>query len=1026
MKQPLHKIKSPLLYWIVGLISYTASLAQAQSVQVKGKITSFQDNQPLPSVSVLVKGTTKGTVSNTNGEYAIDGLPASTVLVFSYIGYESKEVTVGNQTMINIALIEAPQALGEVVVIGYGTVKKSDLTGSVVSLKTKDLTAGLNQNFQQSLIGRAAGVQVYQKSGEPGSAMSVKIRGASSITAGNDPLYVIDGMPINDGAAVTGTGERFVSNPNPRNPLNSLNPADVESIEILKDASATAIYGARGANGVVLITTKKGESGSLRVNYNTSFGSQTVANSPKMLTGEQYKTVLNEIIDAGGGNKNERVADNVTNTDWQSLLYQQAPIQSHDLSFQGGSNNTKFYVSLGYLDQKGMVKNSASTRYSARFNIENRVQNKYAFGLNLNTSYIKDLYNSVGLGVNENASALYSAIFYDPTIAPFQANGDFNRSVYLTSDHPLALINGQTANSDSYRTFGNLFAEYFFLPSLSAKIKIGGDINTSQRNVWIDPITLDGVQNGGLASILTGSRTYSMGEFTLNFNKKIGTHAINAVVGATKENFGSNSFSGTGRGFTLPDLTYNAIGSGNATLNQIGSGRAKTVIISFLGRINYSFKDKYLLTASLRADGSSRFGPNNRFGYFPSAAVAWKLHEENFLKEVPFITELKLRASYGAIGNQSIGNFLYLPTYNGGTDALFNNTRYSVINPSRNPNPDLKWEAAKQTDIGIDFGLFKNRLKGTVEYYSRKTTDLLLSVPQPLSTGFGSKVQNIGSMKNSGIEITLSGDIWKVKDFVWNASGNFSTLKNEVLSLGTSPQIIYGGAGFISNAALISVGNPLASYYGYIVDGVWQTGDDFSTTETTVKPGDVKYRDLNGDNKITDADRAILGKAFPDFIYGFTNKFSYKGLSLEAFVEGNQGGSIINQMMVDSYFPVSFRRNKLAEPYLNRWTASNPTNEYPSFINPVSQGQRTINSKTVEDASYLRIQSVRLTYNLPLPKNKFVRTASVFLTGQNLHTFTKYKGTDPAINAIGDDILKIDYSSYPLTRTFTGGVNIQF
>lgn len=994
-------------------------------IAITGKVVDDK-GEGVMGVNIQIKGTTKGANTDQNGYYSISVPDEKAVLVFSSIGFVTQETTVGRRSTINIVLETDVKTLNEVVVVGYGSVKKSDLTGSVVSLKSKELTAGLNQNFQQSLIGRAAGVQVYQKSGEPGSAMSVKIRGASSITAGNDPLYVIDGMPINDGSPVTGTGDSFVSNPNPRNPLNSLNPNDIESIEILKDASATAIYGARGSNGVVLITTKKGNEGGLRVNYSGSYGVQTVANSPKMLTGEQYRDVLNGIIDAGGGNANERITGSVTNTDWQSMLFQQATVQNYDLSFQGGNNNTKYYVSLGYMDQAGVVKNSGSTRYSARFNLENRIKDKYTFGINLNTSYIKDLYNSVGIGVNENASALYAAIFYDPTIAPYKEDGSYNRSIYMTMDHPVALINGQIANSDSYRTFGTMFAEYFFMPALSAKVKIGGDINTSQRNVWIAPMTLNGVQNNGIASILTGTRSYYMGEFTMNYTKQIAKHFISAVAGATNEHFGSNSFSGTGKGYTLPDLKYDAIGSGTQSLNTIGSGRAETQLISFLGRVNYSFNDKYLITASIRADGSSRFGPNNRYGFFPSAAFAWKAHEEAFMKDISAISELKLRASYGVIGNQSIGNFLFLPTFGIGGDAIFGGVRNTTIQPSRNPNPDLKWESAKQMDIGVDFGLFKNKIKGTIEYYNRTTSDLLLSVPQPLSSGFGSRTENVGSMRNTGIELTLGGDIIKTGGFTWNLNGNFSTLSNEVISLGSSPQIIYGAAGFISNAAIIQVGKPLASYYGFIVDGVWQTTDDFSKTQAGVKAGDVKYRDLNGDKVINDADRTIIGKAFPDFIYGATSKMTYKGFSFEVFIEGNQGSSILNQMMVDSYFPVSFRRNKLADVYLNRWTPSNPTNEYPSFVNPTSQGQRTINSKTVEDASYLRIQAIRLSYEVPIPKNKFVRSVNIFVTGQNLKTFTNYKGTDPATNAVGDDILKIDYSTYPLTRTFTGGINVQF
>ena len=1000
--------------------------ALAQSVAVRGKVTADKEGTGIPSVNVALKGTNRGVTSDAEGNFTIEVPGSQSVLVFSYIGYVSQEIAVGNRTEINVSLAEDTKALDELVVVGYGTVKKSDLTGSVVSLKSKDLTPGVNVNLQQAMQGRAAGVQIYQKSGEPGSAMSVKIRGASSITAGNDPLYVIDGMPVNDGAPISGTGQGMVNNPNPRNPLNSLNPADVESIEILKDASATAIYGSRGANGVVLITTKRGDSGAMRVNYNLSYGTQKVVNNVKMLTGPQYRDVLNAIIDDGGGNKNERVPDQVVDTDWLSLLYQKAPIQSHDLSFSGGNQTTKYYISLGYFNQEGVLLNSGMDRYSARLNVENRVAQKFAIGLNLNTSYIKDRYNSTGIGVNENASALYGALNYDPTIPPYKENGDYNRSIYLTSDHPVAQINGQTANSDSYRTFGTMYGEYFILPSLSAKIKIGGDINSSQRNVWIDPITLEGQQNNGVATLISGNRTYYIGEFTLNYNKTMGKHSVSGVAGATYEHFGSNSFSATARGFTLPDLTYNAIGGGVSTLNQVGSGRAASVIQSFLGRVNYSFNNKYLLTASLRADGSSRFGPNNRYGYFPSAAFAWKIQEEDFMQSLPVFSELKLRASYGAIGNQSIGNFLYIPTFATSGDVIFGGNRITTISPTRNPNPDLKWEAAKQTDIGLDFGLFAGRVHGSIEYYVRKTTDLLLSVPQPLSTGFNSRIQNIGSMKNSGVELTLGVSVLRPGEFKWNIDGNFSTLKNEVLSLGGAAQIIYGGAGFINSAAIITPGQSLGSYYGYVVEGVWQQGDDFTQTQAGVKPGDLKYKDQNGDNAITDADRVIIGKAFPDFTYGLTNTFAFKGLSLAIFVEGSHGASVLNNNLVDSYFPVSFRRNKVAEPYLNRWTPTNPTNEYPSFVNPVSQGQRTINTKTVEDASYLRIQSVRLSYNLPIPKNKFIRTAGVFVTGQNLYTFTKYTGTDPATNAIGDDILKIDYSSYPLTRTFTAGLNVQF
>lgn len=1009
-----------LLFLILGQHSF------AQTGTITGKVSAETSGEPLSGVTITNKKTGKATVTNAAGNFSIirEGDPPT--LVFSMVGYESKEVLAEVNQPLQVTLKSTTRSMDEVVVVGYGTVKKSDLTGSVVSLKAKDLTAGANYNVQQSLQGRAAGVQVYQKSGEPGSAMSVKIRGASSITAGNDPLYVIDGMPVNDVAPV-GAGSGIAGTPgnnNPRNILNSLNPADIQSIEILKDASATAIYGSRGANGVVLITTKKGSSGTMKINYDVNYGIQNGLKL-KMLSGQQYHDVLNSIIDAGGGNASERITGTIANTDWQSELMQQGRIQSHDLSFSGGVNNTKYYVSLGYFDQQGVMKNSGTRRYSARVNLDNSVASKYAFGVNLSTSYIKDKFNSNGVGLNDNASSLYMAINYDPTVPVYDSTGKYYRSALMfPMDNPVAVNEGQLGNSDTYRTFGNVYGEYFFMPSLSVKAKIGGDINNSRRNFWVDPISLLGQQNNGIASIASGTTNYYMGEATLNYNKKFNNQSVSAVIGSTYEHFGSSFFNGVGKGYILPYLTYNAIGSGNSTLNQIGSGAAETRLASYLGRVNYSVMDRYLLTVSMRADGSSRFGPNNRFGYFPSAAFAWKMHEEKFLKNIPFLNELKFRASYGAIGNQSIANFLYIPTFAGGGNAIFGGVRYSSIAPTRSENPDLKWESAKQADAGIDFALFGSRLRGSIEYYQRKTTDLLLGVPQPPSTGFGDRTENIGSMKNSGMDITLSGTPIRTQKFEWNIDANLSTLKNEVLSLGNAPYIITGGAASVSNVSIIKPGVSLGSFYGYEVIGVWQQKDDY-TSQTGVKPGDLKYKDQNGDNKITDADRVILGKSLPDFYYGFTTSVRYTRVELSVYIEGSQGASILNNNQVDAYFPVSFRRNKLAEPYLNRWTPDNPTNEYPSFVNPTSQGQRQVNSRTVEDASYVRLQSVRLSYNLPV-KNKVIKSATIFVNGQNLYTITKYSGVDPAINAIGDDILKIDYSTYPTARTFTGGVNIQF
>lgn len=1030
MSKSIRKVK-PLVR--AALVSMFVMLAVSQSfaqemITVKGQVRSQDGDEILPGTNVVQQGTTNGTVTDGNGNYSLT-VPLNAKLVFSFIGYLPEEVDVNGRSVIDMVLQPDLTTLQEVVVVGYGTVKKSDLTGAVVSLKREDMNPGAILNVEQSLQGRVAGVQVTQKSGEPGSPLSVKIRGVSSITAGNDPLYVIDGMPVNSAAPVGSSSvSGIANNPNVRNPLNGINPADIESIEVLKDASATAIYGARGSNGVVLITTKKGASGGLKINYNVQYGVQEAANKLDMLTGEEYRDVLNAIIDDGGGVAGERVTHDVVNVDWQEQLHQTGVIQSHDLNFSGGKDNTRFYASLGYFSQEGVLKNSGTERYTIRLNLENSVAKKYAVGINLNSSFIHDKFNSIGLGINENGSAMYAAIYYDPTYPIYTDDGEYNRSTYMsTMDHPLALIEGQYSNANSFRTFASVYGEYFVIPDLSAKVRIAGDVNTSRRNSWVDPETIIGAGAGGIGQINTGTVGYYMGEATLNYNKEINVnHSVNAVMGTTYEHFNSESFQGSGRGYTTPELTYDAIGSGNTSLNTIGSGRESSVIVSFLGRVNYSFKSRYLLTASFRADGSSRFGPNNRFGYFPSVALGWKMHEESFLQDVTFLDELKLRGSYGSVGSQLIGNNKYLATYSANSSGpVFDGSRNTMFQPSRLANPDLKWEAATQADIGVDFSFFGRRLFGSIEYYSRKTSDLLLDLPQPRSTGFDVKTMNVGGMKNTGIDLSLSGDIIRGEGFSWTAGGNFSTVKNEVTDLGPLEQIYTGSVGSIGNTSIIQPGESLRSFYGYKVLGVWQQGDDFTGYAASVKPGDLKFEDRD-DNKVINADdRSILGSSIPDFTYGFNNTFRYKNLSLAVYIEGSHGGSILNAVAVDSYFPVSFRRNKLAKPYLNRWTPENPTNEYPSFVNPTSQGQQLVNSHTVEDASYLRLQSAQLSYSFRFSKGA-IKNLQLHVTGQNLFLITKYTGIDPAVSATSEDVVKIDYSTYPMTRTFLIGANIQF
>lgn len=1017
---------SRLSIWICMLLSLTAF---GQNIDVSGTVTTFEDGQPLPGVNVIVKGTNQGVQTDFDGNFTVKAVPGDATLVFSYIGFENQEVPIKGRTRLSVALKTDQESLDEVVVIGYGTVKKSDLTGAVTSVKAEDLNPGANASVEQALQGRAAGVQITQNSNEPGGGLSVNIRGAGSINAGTEPLYVIDGVIVNNGSVAATGGAGFSNNKTPRNPLNTLNPADIASIEILKDASSTAIYGSRGSNGVVLITTKKGKSGKLRVNYDFYYGIQEAAETLDLLSPTEYRDVLNAIIDDGGGDPGQvinEIEDGGTN--WLDLILHQAPTQNHNISFSGATDNINYYSSLNYYSQEGLVKGSGMERYNVRLNLGSNSDKKYNYGINMNASYIKDDFASTGVGINENGGAIYSAISYDPTIRPYNEDGSYRLSEFINIDNPLSIIDGEDARGETFRFYGNTFLEYYVLPSLSAKIQIGGDVQQVRRDIFIQPYTLSGLGTGGIATIQDGRKDYVSVEGTLNYNKSFGDDNFTALLGATYEYFQTKSFSGNARGFALPDLGTDAIGSGDPELNNLGSGRTQARFISYLARANYSLNDKYLFTGSIRADGSSRFGINNKFGYFPSGAIAWKMHQEDFLDNSSFVNQLKLRASVGSTGNANIGNSLTFQTFSAGQDLVFGEGFYNTIYPTRIANPDLTWEKAIQYDFGVDFGFFKNRINGSVDYFNKKTTDLLLVVPQAPNTGFSGQTQNLGGVRNQGLEFVLNVGAVTSQDFTWDISANLATLKNEVLDIGDRGDIIRGAQSQIPDFSIVTPGETIDSYYGFIVDGVWQEGDDFSTTESQVRPGDFKYRDVNGDGVINASDRVILGNSIPDLTWGLTNNLRYKDFTLDVVMQGVEGVQRLNGNLINTYAPNNFRRNRIAKPLLNRWTPDNPTNQYPSFVNPSSQGgtNALINSRTVEDASYVRLQSARLGYNVPTRNIHFLNKFSIYLTGQNLFTITDYSGVDPAANSTGGNTVALDFNAYPLPRTYLVGVNVEF
>jgi TonB-linked SusC/RagA family outer membrane protein len=997
---------------------------------LSGKITD-SGGTALPGVSIVVKGTTNGTITDGNGNYSLSNVPENATIQFSFVGMKSQEISSGNKTIVNVTLEEETVGIEEVVAIGYGTVKKSDLTGSVSSLRKDDMNKGVTPTIAGLLQGKAAGVQITQASAEPGGGTTVQIRGAGSVNAGSGPLYVIDGLPIENGPVISGNGDIMPGVQVPRSPISNINPSDIESIEILKDASATAIYGARGANGVILVTTKKGSSGTMKISYNGYTGIQSAINMIGVLNAEDYKRILNEILDTPGSNvsQTERIGD-IQNggTNWQDQLLKNAVVQNHSLSFTGGNNGTKYFASLNYFNQEGVLKTSGYERYDSRLNLEHRT-NKMLFGVNFSTSYIHDNVVPVGFSTNEEGSSLYAARGFDPTLSVFDENGDYQTTSMLNLDNPLALLHGKTSETDNYRTLGTLFGEYTILKGWTAKLNVGFDTRNSRRDTYVSRLTKDGRANSGVGTVLTGTRNNYLGEFTTTYNRDLGNKSSMTVMGGiTYQKFININFAGTGKGFPVDESKTNNMGLGDAALYSMSSSKNNNKLLSYIGRANYNLFDQFLFTATLRVDGSSRFGTNNKYGYFPSGAFAWKMSDYDFIKNLNVFNSLKFRASIGRTGNQDIGNFLSITTFGSGDVVLLGGQQYVTFVPTRIANPDLKWETTEQINVGFDMGFVKNRISASIDYFEKNTFDMLFDLPIPSSTGFTSIMSNIGNIKNSGLEFTIDSRNLTGK-LKWNTSMNFSTLKNRVTDIGNISEIIHTGAGqSTSQIAIIRVGETINSFYGYKTDGIWQTTEEItaSGTKDPVKPGNVKFVDQNGDHVVNTNDRVILGKSIPSLTMGLTNTFEFKNLQLNVFIDAASGVSMLNNSKVETYYPVSHRRNRMAEPYLNRWTPENPSTEYPSFVNPAGQGNKAVSDLTVEDASYIRLQSAQLSYLVPLRNKKIVDHVNVYVSGQNLYTLTNYTGQDPTTNSNGNSSLKIDFNSYPVSRTFTLGVELGF
>ncbi|MFH5831929.1 SusC/RagA family TonB-linked outer membrane protein [Halalkalibaculum sp. DA384] len=1018
-----------------GIYTQTHSALKRQEAiileTVSGQVSDAASGEPLPGVNVVVKGTTTGTSTDSEGGFELNVPSLQDTLVFSFIGYQTQEVPINGRTNIEVALQTQAVSGEELVVVGYGTQQRKDLTGSVSSVGVEDFESGFNSNPEQLVQGKAAGVQINQASGAPGAQSRVRIRGTGSINAGNSPLYVIDGMPIDNNANPIATTS--VGGQSSMNPLSTINPSDIESIEILKDASATAIYGARGANGVIIITTKDGREG-FSVNYNGYVGIQDIANKLDLLGPMEYVSVMNGIAEMDGESPvftQSEIGQIGSGTDWQEEIYRTAPVQNHQISFSRGIEDTRYYVSFNMFNQDGLVVNSNMRRYNGRFNIEHQSGDNINFGLKFTTSLIENERAPQGTGTNEFAGVIGAALEWDPTYPIYNSEGEYIRHSTITIDNPMALSNGVSQFDRTNRTIGNAYVEYDIMENWSAKLNFGTDRQNIRSDAYSSTLTIAGEGAGGIADVVNSESNDYVADFTTNYQTVFNDiHDLSILGGITYQKFINRYQSSEASGFPSDATKTDNLSLGSRDTYLVNTNSLKNTLLSYLGRLNYSLNNKYLLTATFRADGSSRFGSENRYGFFPSFALGWRLSDEPFMADLDFLNNLKLRASWGITGNQEIGNFNYLQTLGSGGSAVFGDQVITTVSPQRLPNPNLKWEETTQVNLGVDFSLVDDRLSGSIDWYEKDTDDLLLNLPIPSTSGYSSILSNVGSVKNSGWEFVLESRNITGSKFSWSTSGNVTFMDNEVADLGPIPEIIHGsGGGFISQIALIRPGEPLNAYYGWEIDGVFQQGDDIvSSAQPNAEPGYWKFKDQNNDGTINSDDKTIIGSPHPDFTFGLTNTFNYQRFSLNVFLRGVLGNEKLNSNRLRAFHPISSRRNRLAEPLLNRWTPENPSSRYPSGANLgiYAGGGTTVHTETVEDASFLRLQNVTLRYQIPTESMGFVQNASVHITGQNLLTITDYSGYDPEVSSYGNSDVLVDYNSYPFARTFQLGIDITF
>ncbi|MDB2520898.1 TonB-dependent receptor [Flavobacteriaceae bacterium] len=981
-------------------------------VQVTGAITD-ESGLPLPGATILEKNTNNGVVTDFDGNYSIEITDENSVIVISYVGYTTQEISTAGLSDFNFSL-QPSNELDEVVITGYGSQQKRDLTGAIVQVKSEDFVKGANTNALQLLNGKASGVHISQSDSAPGGAIDIKIRGAGSINASNDVLVVIDGLP---GGSLT-----------------ALSPDDIDSIEVLKDASASAIYGSRAANGVVLITTKRGKSGEMVVSYENYFGFQSVNERVDMLNGGEYLKVLSDINVEGGGDVLSSAADISAmgeGYDWQDIIFRSSTVQNHQVTMSGGSDTSNYYVSLNHLNNEGVIRESGEKKYNARINYGLTPNDKLNINLNvsINRSEIDNV--KMGRGTNEGVGLLAAALLFDPTIGPeVNSEGYYDVNPLVAIENPEALIQGWDQQVSSNRIYATASVDYKIIEGLTATARFGTNLSDTRRDLYENDKFQVGRGVNGRSTIRNSESNYWIAEYLAEYQREFGDHDFKFLGGITYESNTTRFHQSVASDMLSHVTTTNLQQSGNSDTLNAESGKFTNTLQSSLARLNYSFKDKYLFTASIRRDGTSRFSDKYKYATFPSASLGWKLSSEPFMESNELFSELKLRAGYGEIGNQGIQNFETITTFEAGSNAILGGTTVSGAVPARIANQDLKWETTKEVNIGVDFSIANNRFSGSIDYFDRNTYDQLFQQPVPLTTGFSSVRTNFGQVKNSGVDFSFSSRNVD-KEWTWDTDIVMSFLKNEVVELPTfAAEVISGSFGFSGNYRITQVGSPILSFYGYELNGIFQEGDDIAgSAQPNALPGHPKFVDQDDNNKIDGDDRVILGDPFADFTFGITNRFGYKDFSLEIYIQGVQGIENFSNLAAESLYPINKERNHLAIHYLDRWTTSNTDAAYPSGVNytSYSDGTNKVNTYTVQDASFMRIKNITLNYNLPLTNVDFIKSGNVYISGENLLTVAPdYVGFDPDGNSDGTGISRADFANYPLSRIIRIGCKLNF